>query len=77
MGHVTYDPIGDYWKSKDGTNMFWLLKSTSSADTDKQKASEVGNVTTEITWEDVRARLYRRIEADPSLPECYPIPPFI
>ena len=77
MGHVTYDPIGDYWKSEDGTNRFWLLENTSSADADKERASEVGNVTTEITWEDVRARLYRRLEADPSLPERYPTPPFI
>ena len=49
VGHVTYDPIGDYWKSEDGTNRFWLLESTLSADIDKQKASEVGNVTTKIT----------------------------
>ena len=77
MGHVTYDPIGDYWKSEDGTNRLWLLENTSSVDADKEKALEVGNVTTEITWEDVRARLYRLLEADPSLPERYPTPPFI
>ena len=58
MGHVTYDPIRDYWKSEDGTNRFWLLKSTSSVDADKQRASEVGNITTEITWEDVKICLY-------------------
>ena len=77
MGHVTYDPIGDYWKFEDGTNRFWVLENTSSADVDKEKASEIGNVTTKITWEDVRARLYRRLEADPSLSKRYPTPSFI
>ena len=66
-----------YWKSEDGTNRFWLLESTSSADTDKQRAAEVGNVSTKITWEDIRARLYRRTEADLGFPERYPTPPFI
>ena len=74
---MMYDPIGDYWKSEDGTNRFWLLENTSSANADNKKASKVGNVTTEITWEDVRARLYRRLKANPSLPERYPTPPFI
>ena len=77
LDHMTYDPIGEYWKSEDGTNRFWLLESTSSADIDKQKASEVGNVTTEITWEDVRACLYQRVEADHGLLERYPTPPII
>ena len=77
VGHVTYDPIGDYWKSEDGTNRFWLLENTSSTDANREKASQVGNVTTEITWEDVRACLYRRLKADPSLLERYPTPPFI
>ena len=72
-----YDPIGDYWKFEDGTNRFWLLESTSSADANKQRASEVGNLTTEITWEDVKACPYRRVEADLGLLERYQTPPFI
>ena len=77
VGHVTYDPKGDSWKSEDGTSMFWLLESTSSVDADKERALEVGNVTTETTLENVRAYFYRRVEADPSLSERCPTPPFI
>ena len=35
--HVTYDTIGDCWKSEDGSGRFWLLENTSNVDVDKQK----------------------------------------
>ena len=43
VGHVTYKPIGDYWKSEDDTNRFWLRGIMSDTDNDNRGCSEVGS----------------------------------
>ena len=77
VGHVTYEPIGDYWKSEDNTNRFWLRGIMSDTNNDNQGCSEVGSETQQITWAEVRAHIYRRLEEDPGLQLRYLTPPFI
>ena len=69
--------IGDYWKSEDDTNRFWLRGIMSDVDNDNRGCSEVGSEIQQITWAEVRARIHRRLDEDPGLQLRYPTPPFI
>ena len=62
-----YNHIEEYWKSKDDIDKFWLRENIPIlvyVDDYELYGSQVGIVTTEVTWAEVRARLQRRLEAN-------------